>query len=176
MIVPMCYGRRMWNWDCRYEHDIPYSWLQAEEDDCFNVSWKWNWECGYEHEILHSWFHAEGDDCFNVSWKWNWDCRYEHEIPYSWLHLEMIVSRRWRLMNIRHTFYSSFPPNIKWLSREGDAVKSQDYFVPEQETSYMNKNGNIIIMYNKYYMTYSGRVNFRWYKIIIRFRTHSLKL
>ena len=70
-------------------------------------------ECRYEHEILHSWFHAEGDDCFNVSWKWNWDCRYEHEIPYSWLHLEMIVSRRWRLMNIRHTFYSSFPPNIK---------------------------------------------------------------
>ena len=30
-----------------------------------------------------------------------------------YMHLEMIVSRRWRLMNIRHTFYSSFPPNIK---------------------------------------------------------------
>ena len=54
---------------------------------------------------------------------------------YIYMHLEMIVSRRWRLMNIRHTFYSCFPPNIKCSSREGDAVKSRDYFAPEQETT-----------------------------------------
>ena len=57
-----------WNWDSRYEHEIPYSWLNAEGDDCANVSWKWNWDSRYEHEIPHFWLNAEGDDCANVLW------------------------------------------------------------------------------------------------------------
>ena len=56
-------------WDCRYEHEIPYSWIHADcNDDYFNASWKTNWDCRYKQEIPHLWLNSEGDDCANVLW------------------------------------------------------------------------------------------------------------